>query len=452
MAIAASRSPNGSSNLASLSWRVLAVAGLAVVHLVPGDAALDGHGFGRRGHHHLRGLRPIGAPPSRPGALEERGGPHRLGHGHPRHRRRAAAARAGLPALRRGAGPTWIDSGLERRSQAELAALQVPTGSPPSPGRHLTRARERRRRRGRHRGRGSGDGDRRHPGHLPGVLLPARRRQGLALDVPGHRATRSATSSARPVTMPSRASAATCAAPPSWPASSPSPTTSSCSLLGVPLALPLAVLVFLSGYIPYFGGIVTHGHHPARDPGGAGPGPGHRDAPADGHPHRHPGLLRPAPGVRPHGQHPSGRGARGAAGGLRAGRHHRPVRGRPGDGGRHRGRRCGDRPSSNRSPRRRCPRSFRPGSTGWRSSAGASSSVVALVALLVGILVDRPARGHPHHPGRHPRGDLRAPRRLAHARGASSRGRAAAIAVGRRLPAHRRGAGTGVRLAGRAGR
>jgi predicted PurR-regulated permease PerM len=28
-------------------------------------------------------------------------------------------------------------------------------------------------------------------------------------------------------------------------------------LLGVPLALPLAVLVFLSGYIPYFGGIVT---------------------------------------------------------------------------------------------------------------------------------------------------------------------------------------------------
>ena len=29
------------------------------------------------------------------------------------------------------------------------------------------------------------------------------------------------------------------------------------SILGVPLALPLAVLVFLSGYIPYFGGIVT---------------------------------------------------------------------------------------------------------------------------------------------------------------------------------------------------
>ena len=28
-------------------------------------------------------------------------------------------------------------------------------------------------------------------------------------------------------------------------------------LLGVPLAVPLAVLVFLSGYIPYFGGIVT---------------------------------------------------------------------------------------------------------------------------------------------------------------------------------------------------
>src|SRR5262249_16666013 len=28
-------------------------------------------------------------------------------------------------------------------------------------------------------------------------------------------------------------------------------------VLGVPLALPLAVLVFFSGYIPYFGGIVT---------------------------------------------------------------------------------------------------------------------------------------------------------------------------------------------------
>ncbi len=28
-------------------------------------------------------------------------------------------------------------------------------------------------------------------------------------------------------------------------------------VLGVPLALPLAVLVFLAGYIPYFGGIVA---------------------------------------------------------------------------------------------------------------------------------------------------------------------------------------------------
>ena len=61
-------------------------------------------------------------------------------------------------------------------------------------------------------------------------------------------------------------------------------------LLGVPLALPLAVLVFLGGYIPYFGGIVSDGHHPARHAGRAGhrPGPGH--AAADGHPQRHPGL------------------------------------------------------------------------------------------------------------------------------------------------------------------
>ena len=29
------------------------------------------------------------------------------------------------------------------------------------------------------------------------------------------------------------------------------------TLLGVPLALPLAVLAFLAGFIPYFGGIVT---------------------------------------------------------------------------------------------------------------------------------------------------------------------------------------------------
>ena len=28
-------------------------------------------------------------------------------------------------------------------------------------------------------------------------------------------------------------------------------------LLGVPLAVPLPILVFLAGYIPYFGGIVT---------------------------------------------------------------------------------------------------------------------------------------------------------------------------------------------------
>ncbi len=45
-------------------------------------------------------------------------------------------------------------------------------------------------------------------------------------------------------------------------------------VLGVPMAAPLAVLAFLCGYIPYFGGIISTSPHPAGRPTralGAGP-------------------------------------------------------------------------------------------------------------------------------------------------------------------------------------
>ena len=193
------------------------------------------------------------------------------------------------------------------------------------------------------------------PGHVPGLLLPPGRRQGLALDLPGRERPEARAHHRRPATTPWRASAATCGARRSCPRSSPSPTYVFMLLLGVPLALPLAVLVFLSGYIPYFGGIVDDGAHPARHLRGARAGPGRRDARADRHPQRHPGLRRPARGLRPHGEHPSGARPGRAPGRVRAGRHRRPVRGRSRDGGHPRRRQRDGRDRRPRTPPRRCP-------------------------------------------------------------------------------------------------
>ena len=122
-------------------------------------------------------------------------------------------------------------------------------------------------------------------------------------------------------------------------------------VLGVPLALPLAVLAFLAGYIPYFGGIVDDGHHPARHARPRWARPGARDARADGRPQRRPRLRRPPRGLRSDGQHPPGAGAHRAAGRVPAGRHRRPVRGGPGDGGRaRRGQRDGRHPGPGPAP------------------------------------------------------------------------------------------------------
>ena len=219
-------------------------------------------------------------------------------------------------------------------------------------------------------------------------------------------------------------------------------------LLGVPLALPLAVLAFLSGYIPYFGGIVSTAIILLVTLSALGPGPaiamlllmGIRTAILGS-------FVRPLVYGRTVSIHPALVLA-GAAGRLRAGGHHRPVRGRPGDGRGHRGRRCGDRPSSNRSPPRRCPRSSRPGSTGWRSSAGASSwssrssrswsailVTVPLVVIPVILAIILAATLEPLGRLAHRPGPLAWP-------GCRHRRRG-------RVPAHRRGAGAGVRLAGR---
>ena len=62
-----------------------------------------------------------------------------------------------------------------------------------------------------------------------------------------------------PATTRCGASVATCAAPRSSRRSIGVTDYVFMMLLGVPLALPLAMLAFFSGYIPYFGGFIATG-------------------------------------------------------------------------------------------------------------------------------------------------------------------------------------------------
>ena len=221
-------------------------------------------------------------------------------------------------------------------------------------------------------------------------------------------------------------------------------------LLGVPLALPLTVLVFLSGYIPYFGGIVTTAIILLVTLSALGPGPaiamlllmGIRTAILGS-------FVRPLVYGRTVSIHPAlvlvalpaGFELAGIIGLFAA----VPV------------------------------------TAVVIAVAGAAITIVepipapplpALVPpwldrvaqfswrILVGVAPrrapgrhpgDRPAGGDPRHPGHHHRGDPRAPRRKAHLAGPLARPGCRHRRRGR-VPAHRWGADTGVRLAGRAGR
>ena len=147
-------------------------------------------------------------------------------------------------------------------------------------------------------------------------------------------------------------------------------------LLGVPLAAPLAVLVFFGGFIPYVGGFVTTiivllVAYSAVGPAG-------RDRPV--HPHRDherdPQQPRPAGRLRQDRPHPSRRscssrcrpvrrspGSSGCSWPSRSWRSSRPWRARS------------SRSSSRSRPTRHCePASCRVGSTGWPSGAGGCSS------------------------------------------------------------------------------
>ena len=145
-------------------------------------------------------------------------------------------------------------------------------------------------------------------------------------------------------------------------------------VLGVPLAVPLALLVFLSGYIPYFGGIVATGLILLVTYAALGSGPviamlvliAIRNA-----------ILgygvRPAVYGRTVSIHPA-RGPHRPARGVRAGRRRRPVRRRARDRDRPRRRERDGRDPRPRARAPSCRRSCRPGSTGWRNGAGGSSS------------------------------------------------------------------------------
>ena len=116
--------PEWLDNLAALGWRVLAVAALAVVRwflatllwTVTASIAVAIIVSAVFAPFVLR-LRARGR--SRTAAA------HRLGHGHPGHRRRAAPARARLPPVRRQELVAAIDAGLGQL-QAQLADAAGP--------------------------------------------------------------------------------------------------------------------------------------------------------------------------------------------------------------------------------------------------------------------------------------------------------------------------------------
>ena len=77
--------------------------------------------------------------------------------------------------------------------------------------------------------------------------------------------------------------------------------------LGVPLALPLAVLAFLTGYIPYFGGIVVTAIILLVSLAALGAGPTLVLLLLLIRPRRAPGVRRAAGRLRTDREHPPGR-------------------------------------------------------------------------------------------------------------------------------------------------
>ncbi len=199
-------------------------------------------------------------------------------------------------------------------------------------------------------------------------------------------------------------------------------------LLGVPLALPLAVLAFLTGYIPYFGGIVATGLILLVSLAALGPGPtllllllmGVRGA-LLGY------FVRPVIYGRTVSIHPA-RGPHRAAGRLRAGGHRGPLRGGAGHGHRLRG--GGSDRGHHRS---RAASTAAQHGAGLAGPAGAGELAPSRLCrardAAGGRGHDAAARGHPGHPGLHPGG---------HARPARD-GAAASRSLPRAGSRHRRG-------------
>ena len=138
-------------------------------------------------------------------------------------------------------------------------------------------------------------------------------------------------------------------------------------ILGVPLAAPLAVIVFFGRFIPYIGGLDHDAPAAAGDPGHRGHDRRPDPPRPDHYPQRHPGQV-PGPGHLPEDRrHPSCPRTDRSPRWRGAGRDRRPFRGDPGRRLRPRGRR-GSRASPRGRTDRGAVRQARSSRSGWNGS------------------------------------------------------------------------------------